>query len=628
MKKNADKLNKVLMRTETVSGLFKHFASNEWVFITKRIDEMKKFCTQQELIDFQLDITDIDWKKYYQYFAWGIHHYILGEKVEHPTGDSERMDLLATLKKKTYFSDLKWAVTNGYEFKPKSKDEMRTLVLESPKLKNVMQNLVANRKNKNISEDKYLQQLNTQAYQLCESLMSTYSMPYIKAVAWIGNLVLRTMYEKIVVDENSLARLAQLDTRTNGPIVLLPSHRSLVDFILISYIFFAYKMKCPHIGAYEEFLSMAIIPRLIRAAGLFYIRRDKIENVELYNAVLSEYLENLMLDDSWVQLFIEGARSRSGKVLPPNYTLLNMVTDVYYDKKVPDVQLVPITISYDRVVEGDTFPFELLGEEKLQLSLGKFLMSYKKLTNNFGKVYVKFCEPVSLKDYTKSFQQSAAVQPNQVAVDPFTNVTERKRLVNALGLDILRVFNDNLMIMPSSIVASILLMHRKGIVEEGLTKKAEWLIPEITKRGGKISTEFVHIVVKSGIFHLNNLLEKRKDIFHPSFSAKNDYKNIILLAYYRNMLSHLFFDESIIACSLAAFGYELAWKDGVPLERLWESTDYLQKLVVRECFTCRRLNRENFEYLLSAMFQRETLSMENGKVKVTIYSEMIFIIYR
>lgn len=612
MRKKADKLNKIMIRTKTVSSLFKHFATKEWVYETKTVDEMISFCTPEENREFFLDIAEVDWKKYFQYFAWGLHYHILGEKVAHPTNDSESMDLLASLKNKNYFQDMKWALNHGFEFKTRSKSEMKAFILSSPNLRLVIKDLVQNRKNKNINEEKYTQQLLWKASQISNDLISSYSMPMIKLTAYITNFILRNMYEKIVVDEKALAKLIQLEKDAKGPIVLLPSHRSFVDFVLLSYIMFSYKMKVPHVGAYDEFLQMAFFPRLMRACGAFFMRKPAVDQgeKEIYNVILTEYLQKLMLEDSWLELFLEGTRSRYGKSLAPNSNLLSIVTDLYYDKKVPDIQLVPVTLNYDRVVEGDTFPFELLGEEKLKMKLTKLLISYKQLSKNFGKVYVRFAEPISLKEYS-----NRVVTPQSV-LKPFDNKENRREVVNQLGTDLIRVINDNLVIMPTSIVASIILMNRKGLIEETLVKKTEWLIPEILKRGGKVTTEFVLVTAKQAVSHLDNLLEKKRDIFHPSYTAKNDFKNIILLSYYRNMLGHLFFNEALIACSLVAYGFELAWKDGVPIERLWESTGFLQKLIGKEWFTWKPLNQENFNALLSTMIQRETFVQDGDKIKV------------
>jgi len=63
------------------------------------------------------------------------------------------------------------------------------------------------------------------------------------------------------------------------------------------------------------------------------------------------------------------------------------------------MSIIPISISYDRVLEGETFPFELLGEEKVKESLTRIFNSLKMLRMNFGKIHVNFSNFISFKDF-------------------------------------------------------------------------------------------------------------------------------------------------------------------------------------------------------------------------------------
>ena len=602
---------KIVNRTKTLSLLYKAFSTNEWIFISDKIDEVRRFCTPEEKKIFTLDVTEIEWPRYFKYFAFGLHRYILKEEVDYPTNEPANMDLLEAIKKRSSFEDVKWVFSKGFDFKPREKSQMKSLVINSPRIQQLIQDMINERKNKNIPADQYKAQLLQIANRFCERLFSTYSMSTIKFASFLVNKVFRRMYEKIVVDENSLAKLARLDYKTQGPIVIMPTHRSFVDFILVSYIFFAYKMKLPHIAANEEFMDIAILHLIFRATGAFFLRKKKDEHMPLYNAILYEYVQRLLLDESWLEFFIEGTRSRYGKTLLPKYDVLKIVTDTYFDKKVPDIQIIPVTINYDRVVEADTFPYELLGEEKLRLSLIKFLGAYKIFSMNFGRVYINFCDPLSLKEYTDKLQKSSAEK-----IDPFNKPADRMTVNQKLAFDVLRIATDNLVIMPTSLIASILLMHRKGINEEQLIQKVDWLIQEIKARGGKLSTDIASILVKNGLTHVEHLLERKKDIFHPSFSAKGDYKNIILLSYYRNVLGHLFFNEAIIACSLVAYGYELAWKEGVPIDRIWEKANFLERLVGNEFIVKKKLDKKTFTELLDSMIRKKSLQIKDSKIKV------------
>ena len=55
-----------------------------------------------------------------------------------------------------------------------------------------------------------------------------------------------------------------------------------------------------------------------------------------------------------------------------------------------------------------------------------------------------------------------------------------------------------------------------------------------------------------------------------------------MLNYYRNPLNHLFFNESLIVCSLMSFGVDNVWKNGVNLDELFLRTCYLASLIKRE----------------------------------------------
>jgi len=448
------------------------------------------------------------------------------------------------------------------------------------------------------------------------------------------------MYEKVIFDENQLQKIASIDYKTQGPTVIMPTHRSFVDFAILSYIMFAYKMKCPHIAASEEFLNIAVVHILFRASGAFFMKKKTPENEELYDAIMYEYIQRLLLEESWLEFFIEGTRSRYGKTLSPKLDVLQVVTDTYFDKKVPDTQIIPVTINYERVVEGDTFPFELLGDEKLRLSLMKFLGAYKIFSMNFGKVVINFCDPISLKEYMDTRSKDPSYQSivesaqknslvvKQNPVSPLDNLRSnaefRANATKELAYDVLKICNQNTVIMPTSIVASILLMHRKGINEEILNKKVDWLIKQIKARGGKLSTDIPSIAIKSGLSHLDHLVDRKKDVFHPSFSAKTEYKNVILMSYYRNMLGHIFFNEAIIGCALTAYGYELAWKEGVSLNRLWDSTVFLQKLIGSEFLVQKKIDQKEFDSIVDGFIKQNYLKMDNAKVKITSVGEQLF----
>lgn len=128
-----------------------------------------------------------------------------------------------------------------------------------------------------------------------------------------------------------------------------------------------------------------------------------------------------------------------------------------------------MTINYARVLEGETFPLEILGESKVKESLSRILNATRYINMNFGQIYVEVTKPISFKDYC----QEMIIREN---LQPRVNKEDRKLIINTLGYDMTHRLTENLIIMPTAICASILLMHRKGISEDELMSQIELLL--------------------------------------------------------------------------------------------------------------------------------------------------------
>ena len=111
--------------------------------------------------------------------------------------------------------------------------------------------------------------------------------------------------------------------------VLLPSHRSYLDFILVTYVFFAFNLRIPVIAAGQDFTGMAGISSFLRRSGAFFMRRTFGSDL-LYWAVFSEYVQqHLKVGYSPVEFFIEGTRSRTSKSMHPKLgTYVGVACDI------------------------------------------------------------------------------------------------------------------------------------------------------------------------------------------------------------------------------------------------------------------------------------------------------------
>ena len=172
-------------------------------------------------------------------------------------------------------------------------------------------------------------------------------------------LVWSWIYRKLVYEKSDIQMLNKAAQK--GSLVLVPSHRSHVDYLVFSQVLF-WEGMLPHIAAGIN-LSFFPLGNMLRRAGAFFIRRSFAGNV-LYSTVFKAYVKRLLKEGFTQEFFIEGGRSRTGKTLPPKMGMLGMIVDAYMDSREKDLLFVPASISYDKIVESKSYIKELGGAQK------------------------------------------------------------------------------------------------------------------------------------------------------------------------------------------------------------------------------------------------------------------------
>jgi glycerol-3-phosphate O-acyltransferase len=234
------------------------------------------------------------------------------------------------------------------------------------------------------------------------------------------------------------------------PVVLVPCHRSHFDYLILSYLFHANYLSPPHIAAGIN-LSFWPLGPLFRGAGAYFIRRS-FEGNELYKAVFRNYLAFLIREGYTQEFFIEGGRSRTGKILTPKLGMLSAIVNAYIAGVRRDLYLVPVSIHYGRVVEEEAYSRELIGAEKEKESLLALLKARTLLRQKYGTVYVTFADPVSMRAVLGDAKERLRVGAGQPVIEE-----EKRRLTRKLGFRILRDVNEATVVGATSVSASVLL---------------------------------------------------------------------------------------------------------------------------------------------------------------------------
>ncbi|MCB9638440.1 MAG: 1-acyl-sn-glycerol-3-phosphate acyltransferase [Myxococcales bacterium] len=484
----------------------------------------------------------------------------------------------------------------------RSANETKELVLKTALVQKAVQQTAE-------KEGKKPEEIQRRGKKILDRMASDLDMGIARFLDWILNKIWRQMYAGIVIDRHGIEQLREAALK--GPIVLLPSHKSHVDYLIMSQVFYNYDLKIPHITAGDNLL-IPIVGWIFRKSGAFFIRRSFGDD-EVYKAVFSEYVSLLLRDGNNVEFFIEGGRSRTGKLRQPKMGVLSIVVDSVLENRVPDVYLSPTSIGYDKIIEGESYSNELLGAKKERESIGGLLKARKLLKLNFGHVNIHFAKPISLRRYIQ--EEINEEKRKRGSFDPFNNREDRKRLVMTLAYRIVYDINMASVATPTALVATVMMTHeRRGLSRSELIEKVDWLERAVSERGGKLTPfEDTGKIVDDAVQFLQKLLKRPKGTIEPLIRPRESRR--VEMSYYRNQLMHLFLSEGVVACAMQAHPSARAGDPGVPKEILLEHVRKVSQILKFE-FVYRPTPdiQDNFEDTLALMSQRGILIEQDGKI--------------
>lgn len=251
------------------------------------------------------------------------------------------------------------------------------------------------------------------------------------------------------IDVNGLEKVAAYAKR--HPLVLVPSHRSYFDFLILSWLFYGNHLVPPHIAAREN-MGFGPFGYIFRRAGAFFLRRSFGD--PLYKEVFRRYVTYLVREGFTQEFFIEGGRSRTGKGLPPRLGMLSWDVEAFLSTGRRDLFFVPIAITYERLVEEGAMIDELEGGKKVEESTLGLIRARKYLQRRFGSVFVCFGEPISLADALGADRERFARGGDEVEA-------AKRRFVESLGNRIVERINWATVANATSVAACALLGDRR-----------------------------------------------------------------------------------------------------------------------------------------------------------------------
>ncbi len=315
--------------------------------------------------------------------------------------------------------------------------------------------------------------LHAEAARCLDELASNYDPKVVAVARPVLKGLFAKLYDSLEIDEDGLGRVKR--AAATAPVVICPSHKSYVDFLVISWLLYEHGMMAPHIAAGIN-LSFWPAGPFFRRGGAFFIRRQ-VKGDRVYAAVLRAYVKQLLRDKFPQEFYIEGGRSRTGKLLFPKMGLVSMEVDAWLDGAAEDVLFVPVSIDYEKLIEASAYLRELSGGEKPKENLRGLLGSFAVLFRRYERLYVQFEEPVSLRAVA---QARLGARAATLATDP----EARRQLVQATATRIAFGIGRAVTITPVGLVSAALLSHtRRGLPAPELARRVE-LLRFIAAEGG------------------------------------------------------------------------------------------------------------------------------------------------
>lgn len=368
------------------------------------------------------------------------------------------------------------------------------------------------------SADRYLREI-----------AATHSPYVIDIIASAIRMLYRQGYGEIHYSEDQVREVAELGQQ--NPLVFLPSHRSNLDRLSLQFMLWENDLPPNHTAGGINLDFFPIGP-LLRRTGVFFIRRSFRDN-GIYKTVLRSYLDYLVEKRFPLEWYMEGGRSRSGKLLPPRLGLLHYVVDAYGRGKAEDIQLIPTSIAYDQIQDVPDYAREAQGKTKEKESIGWLLRAVRSLRRRYGDIYIRMGEPVSVSSVI------ANIEPGD----------EDDLGLQKLAFEVMYRIGNVTPVTPTAIV-SVALLAERGVARTAseLTDRCVLLQEFVAARGIPTTSDLDLSDPAKVTLVLESLADHGNVSSHEALGRTvhwTDEEQMIRISYYRNMVVHYFVPRAL-----------------------------------------------------------------------------------
>ena len=220
---------------------------------------------------------------------------------------------------------------------------------------------------------------------------------YIPAAVLIRFILNRLFSGKTVRGLDRFASAVKKDT-----VILVPMHRSHLDYLLLGSILFDANLNSAVVAAGVN-LSFWPFGNIIRGLGGYFVKRNARQD-RIHSLVLRRYVTYLVKRGHLQEFFIEGGRSRSGRMRAPRLGLLNIMVSAYLRGERKDILFVPVSICYEHVIEDGVYGKENTGLDKTKENLASLFRARSIFRQDYKELIIQFGKPLRLSQFRKDLR--------------------------------------------------------------------------------------------------------------------------------------------------------------------------------------------------------------------------------
>lgn len=393
-----------------------------------------------------------------------------------------------------------------------------------------------------------------------KEIAATHSPYVIDLIANAIHTIYRQGYNQIDYSDEEVKMVATLGSE--HPIVFLPSHRSNLDRLSLQFMLWENDLPPNHTAGGINLDFFPVGP-LLRRTGVFFIRRSFRDN-ELYKIVLRSYIDFLIEKRFPLEWYMEGGRSRSGRLNPPRFGLLHYVVDALRRGKSEDVLLVPVSIAYDQIQDVPDYAREAQGREKEEESISWLVRAVRSLRRRYGDIYIRFGEPVSVAS----------------VIEEIDDDEETSTGLQKLAFEVMYRIGRVTPITPVAVVSIVLLAARgKAKTATELAEHCGRLVDFL--RGRELpTTERLRLTEASEVTRTLDWLAEHGNVSsHDAIDRRVFWLNdeqMIRISYYRNVVLHFFVNRAIAEMALTSLIDQSSREVDLVHQRMLELRDLLK----------------------------------------------------